>query len=565
MKSIRIKIVLPIIAILVLFVGFMVFQIMSIQNNLSQVKLMNDKYFYTLAKAEELKYSVVQVQQWLTDISATRGISGFDSGFSEAENSAREFNSIIAKLIQANPEKEKQLKQIQADFIPYFEDGKKMAEAYIKDGPSRGNLMMIGFDDAANSLTSDINRFKTEAYTNIQKSMKDIEQSVDNTLTVVMFSIAIVIIVAAAAWIFVARGVVRPIRVVLGKLKAMASNSGDLTRRIDYDSRDEIGELARNFNLMQESFREMITIIKDESQSVEAAVEKAGTNIGRLSELIEEVSSTTEELSAGMQETAASTEKMSDSAMEIQASIEGISNKAQDGRNSAALITDRSEELKEKAVLSKETADEICKDTRDKLVEAIQKSGEVERIAVLSEAILQIASQTNLLALNAAIEAARAGEAGKGFAVVADEIRKLAESSKTTVAEIQSVTGVVVASVENMVSTSEHMLEFINNQVIPDYKVLVETGEQYSSDADMVSNMTAEFSSASDEIMESIQDVARVIGDISRATNESAYGTSHIADKVMSISQESMNVVRQNGEVSASIARLTEMCNRFTV
>ena len=112
----------------------------------------------------------------------------------------------------------------------------------------------------------------------------------------------------------------------------------------------------------------------------------------------EDTSATTEELSAGMEETSASTISINESSAEI-----------------------------------------------DK---AIKSSKEVEKIDVLSNAILEISEQTSLLALNAAIEAARAGDTGKGFAVVADEIRKLAENSNQTAGEIQNVTQSITEAVK---------------------------------------------------------------------------------------------------------------------
>jgi methyl-accepting chemotaxis protein len=565
MKSVKLKILLPIFVMLVLFVTFMVIQIISIESNLEKVKVMNQKYFYTLSKSEELKISVIQVQQYLTDISATRAESGFDSGFSEAENNAKAFNSIISKILEVNPEKEKQLKQIQSEFNAYYEEGKKMAQAYIEGGPSKGNRMMIGFDNSASLLMGNVDTFKSESYNRIQSSIKNIEQSIKNTVLLVAVSIMLLIMATIFVWIFVSRRVVKPIRVVLNKLENMAGDSGDLTKRIDYESKDEIGALARNFNMMQESFRKIISVIKDESTNVERAVEITDDNIRMLSELIDEVSATTEEVSAGMQETAASTEKMSASAFEIGTSIKSISDKAQEGTQSAMIISERSRELSNKAVLSKGTADRIYTSTQSKLVEAIERSSEVEKIAVLSESILQIASQTNLLALNAAIEAARAGESGKGFAVVADEIRKLAENSKATVSEIQRVTETVVDSVQNIVATSEEMLDFINNQVITDYNMLVETGEQYSKDAIMVNNMTGDFSTAANQIMSSVENVAMEIEDISHASNESSIGTSQIAEKIISIAGESHNVVEQTDNVKSSISRLTGICNRFRI
>lgn len=565
MKSIKLKILLPVFVMLVLSVTFMVIQINSIESNLQKVKLMNEKYFYTLSKSEELKYSVIQVQQYLSDISATRAESGFDSGFSEAENNANTFDSTISKILEVNPEKEKQLKQIQSEFKSYYEDGKKMAQAYIDGGPSKGNKLMIDFDNSASLLTGSVDTFKSEAYSKIQTSIKDIDQSIRNTILLVAVSIILLIIVAIIVWILVSRGVVKPIRIVLGKLETMAGNSGDLTKRIDYESRDEIGSLAKNFNLMQDSFRKIITVIKDESTNVERAVGKTEENIHVLSELIEDVSATTEEVSAGMQETAASTEKMNASAYEIGTSIRAISDKAHEGAQSVLIISDRSRELRRKAVLSKDTAGKIYNMTQNKLVEAIERSSGVEKIAVLSESILQIASQTNLLALNAAIEAARAGESGKGFAVVADEIRKLSEDSRSTVSEIQKVTGIVIESVRNMVATSEEMLDFINNQVIADYDMLVGTGEQYSEDADMVNHMTADFSTTANQISVSVENVVKEIDDMSHASNESAIGTSHIAEKIVSIAGESHNVVEQTRDVKASISRLTEICNGFRV
>jgi len=352
---------------------------------------------------------------------------------------------------------------------------------------------------------------------------------------------------------------------VLSKLKEMANSEGDLTKQIDIVRQDEIGELAENFNLMQDSFRKIISIINNESTHVAEKVFITNETINQLSALIEEVSATTEELSAGMEESAASTEEMSASALEIESAIESISTKAQAGAEGALLISERANELKTKAVFSKETATNIYRTTQNKLVEAIERSKAVEKIGVLSESILQITSQTNLLALNAAIEAARAGEAGRGFSVVAEEIKKLAENSKTDVSEIQNVTSIVVDSVQNLVTTSEEMLEFISNQVINDYEMLVVTGEQYNNDAIMVNDMTADFRTKSEEIMASVQTVVRAINEIALASNESASGASNIAEKVLSISERSHNVEVQTQEVKASTDKLVEMCSKYRV
>jgi len=556
---------LPVFLMFVLFVSFMTIQIISINNNLEQVKKMNEVSFATLSKAEELKLDVVQVQQYLSDISATRAANGFDDGFDEAEKYAQNIHVITAELMKINPGKQEEITKLENSFGPYYETGKKMAKAYVEGGPDKGNLLMGDFDSTAESISNQVDTFKSDSQDEVQKNIGQINRSIMNTLILVIASIGLAVLILVIAWIYVTKNIVNPIRIVLSKLKDMADSGGDLTKRIDFTSKDEIGALAENFNDMQDSFREMIRVIIKESSNVETTVNNTSQNINQLSSLIEEVSATTEELSAGMEETAASTEEVNAIASEIKSAVESISTKAQDGAERAALISTRASELKNKAIYSKEIASRIYHTTQGKLLEAIERSKEVDEIGVLSESILQIASQTNLLALNAAIEAARAGEAGKGFAVVAEEIRKLAENSKSTVSEIKNVTDIVVESVQNLVTTSEEMLGFINNQVINDYEMFVTTGEQYKSDALMVQEMTADFSTTSEEIMASVHIVVKSITEIALASNEAAAGTNRISEKVLSVSEKSYNVVEQTKEVKASTHKLGEMVSEFKV
>jgi Methyl-accepting chemotaxis protein len=564
-KGIKLKILLPLISLSLFFLVFMIIQFNSTSNNLKKVREMNNKYFYTSTKADELKLDVVQVQQWLTDISATRGAKGFDDGFDKAENYAKDVERVLGEIKERNPESANELDNIQKSFKPYYETGKKMAQAYIDGGPEKGNLSMEEFDSTAEKINEEVDKFNEAASKNIETSINSIENDIRNTIILIGISGLALVIIFVLTWRYISKNIVNPITTMLLKLNEMSNNGGDLTKRIDFHSNDEIGEMAKSFNLMQDSFRQIIHVVINESRNVENKVEKTNENIDKLSELIENVYATTEELSSGMEETAASTAEMSNTTSLINLDIEGIAGKAKSEAENSKLIKMRANELKNKAIYSMENAKKINSQTQSKLVEAIEKAKEVEKIKVLSEAILEIASQTNLLALNASIEAQRAGESGKGFSVVAEEIRKLAEDSKNTVSEISNISNIVMGIVDNLVSTSQDMIKFINEDVIDDYEMIVKTGEQYSEDAAMVYDMTTEFSNKSNNTLDSMFRVVDAVKQINDSNNELANGTNNIAENMNTISESSGNVVELIKEVSISTNKLVSIVNNFKV
>lgn len=565
MKSIKTKILIPIFLISIFFLSFMFIEFTEIKSNLSLVNEMESKYFTTALKADELKLNVVQVQQWLTDISATRASEGFDDGFDEAEKYAKNVQLLIDDLKELNSKNIQEIEAINTDFKPYYESGKTMANAYITSGPNEGNNYMESFDKTAESINDKVDKFKNASYENVQVSIQNIQKSIKKTLVLIAVAVVILIAIIVFSSIYITKNIVNPINKILSKLKSIANNSGDLTQSIDFVSNDEIGQLANNFNLMQGSFRNIIKIIVEESNNVEIKVSETSSSIKTLSTLIDDVYATTEQLASGIEETSASTEEINAVVTEINSNIEAIAVKAKDEAEDSLLIKERANNLKDIAISSKETAEKINIQTQQRVLDAIKKSKEVEKINVLSESILQITSQTNLLALNAAIEAARAGEAGKGFSVVAEEIRKLAEDSKSTASEIKTINDVIINAVENLANTSKEILEFINTNVINDYEMIVKTGEQYSEDAIKINNITTDFSNISNKITISMNDVVKSIDDISASSTELASGTNNITENMHIISNNSDNVVKTVKDVTINTDKLIDTVSNFKI
>jgi methyl-accepting chemotaxis protein len=327
--------------------------------------------------------------------------------------------------------------------------------------------------------------------------------------------------------------------------------------------KDEVGEISRSFVNMQKQLGHTMSTIMDESKRIKESTIVLAHNADSVYSDIETISATTEELSAGMEETAASTQEMNATAVEIEREIGSVADKSNRGLQIAAEIKGRAEQLKEIAVESQQTANDIYNKTNKKLRQSIEKTKTIEEIKALSQTILSITSQTNLLALNAAIESARAGEAGKGFAVVANEIRILAENSKEAVSKIEAITGEVSGAVEELVTDSKTMLDFVDNKVIQDYKVLVQTGEQYDKDANTVEDMVEDIKNSSIQLLESIHIIRQAIEEVTIATNEGATGSSEIAEKTSTIAEKMNKMLEQTQTNKESAEGLNEMIQYF--
>jgi methyl-accepting chemotaxis protein len=375
---------------------------------------------------------------------------------------------------------------------------------------------------------------------------------------------AFVILIIILVTIFLNKFFLR-ISSVASKINEIAVGGGDLTKEIDEKYKDEIAQLAVNFNCMQNSLKSIIKSVIQESRTVKENITVVENNMEKLNEKIESVSVTTEQMSAGMEQTAASAEQISTTSGEIESAVGSISRKAQEGAVSAVEISKRAERLSNSALESQKTAIQTRSQVNEKLREAIEQSKAIEKINVLSDSILQITSQTNLLALNAAIEAARAGEAGKGFAVVADEIRKLAENSKNTVNEIQNITKQVIFSVENLVEGSQQVLNYIETNVMKDYELMVETGEQYFKDAETFSSMACDLSATSEELAVSLENISKGITEIAKANSESAEGTHNIAQNVTVVVKSANEITAMVDYTRESSDKLMGMVEKFKV
>ena len=565
MKSVEAKIILPLSLLGLLFGTYLIMSYFFMNENIDSIENMNKISYESVILAENLKLSVVQVQQWLTDISATRAVEGFDDGFDEAASYAQKVYDIMDELAAINPNYADEVSDIRSKFEPYYETGKQMAQAYIDEGPEGGNAIMGDFDTVAENINESVDALKEKALSDADSNVnKLIKRSTQIKRFVILVTLLSAIIYAVTLTTF-KKTVVRPIRLILAKLKLMAENSGDLTQKIDYAGKDEIGALAENFNKMQDSFRVLIHQVIDISNSTSLGMQKTREHVDMGLVLVHEMNSRASNISGNMEENAASVEETTAVTTEINEGLRKMTENANIQAERSDEIRTRAEQLKISALTSQKKAKEINENTRQKLNRAIENAKAVEKVNALTDIIMDISSQTNLLALNASIEAARAGEAGKGFAVVASEITSLATNSANAVEEIRAVNENVLQVVQELVKTLNEIYTFISEDVVKNYEETVETGEQYSDDAKKFQNVTIEIASTSNKLLTSMDSMTNTMNRMSEASGQSAEDTAEISNNVTRLMGYFDEIANLSVELSEGTDNLRNLVAKYTV
>lgn len=412
-----------------------------------------------------------------------------------------------------------------------------------------------------------LNSLQTYMETDVSTAVTAQEQVYDSS---VLGSVAVfvgILVVVGIAVLISLRSVVNPIkgatRQLSGIIEEIQSGSGDLTKRVQVKNRDELGLLATGINVFIETLQRIMGRIVIDSKEMEEIVTSVANSVGTANASAYDISSLMQELSATMEEVASSVNTVSGNVMEIGEDVNAITTATHDMNSYAAQMQNRARDMMQKAVDNKENTSQMISEIIGTLKAAIEESRSVERVNELTDDILNVSSQTNLLALNASIEAARAGEAGKGFAVVADEIRKLADSTRETANNIQSINALVTQAVNKLANNSNAIVEYIDENVMPDYDSFVETTVQYQNDATFVNDTMNEFENKALNLRSIMQNTVNSIRDITTAIEDSANSVGNAAQSTSTL-VEHIDTVDTEMETNKNISnRLKEEADRF--
>lgn len=418
-------------------------------------------------------------------------------------------------------------------------DTQKVAQ-YMADIRNQYDLHRTAIDEVV-ALTLEHNKELEESTVNILNT--SVQKLILTAFALLIFSLFLFLIIFMA--------INNPIRQLRGELLVLAESGGDLTRAINLHRRDEMATLADAVNRFLDNFKHIIADVLSESLNLQKNTQEVDSAVNHIHGTLGHMATHISDLSAGMEETAAAAEEMSATADLIEKEAEHIAHKAKEGLLFSKDMSETASKFRQIAKDSQDSATAIYEKTQSETLKAIEASKSVAEIQSLSEVIIEITSQTNLLALNAAIEASRAGETGRGFAIVADEIRKLAEASKDTVTQIQSVTSTVLSSVTNLSEKSAELLQFVDQQVIKDYALMAEMAERYFKDAGTSSTDLESFNDSAMKLNRSITSILKAIHEIADANNL-------LADKTNTISEQSIDLSHSVDQVAEQMHRATE-------